>query len=188
MFSHGQRLRYLCQDETRLGLKTETGKVIMAKGVKPTAPVIWKRDNFWLYGVVEPLSGWHFSQEYDRLNTERFQQFINAVGAQLGEDMAVIQLDQAGAHVTSALRWPDNLIPVCQPAHSPELNPIVCVAFRRKRVWQFIKQQLKGEVFLTLGELRSRLHQVLQLFTPEQISSLSSYNFILEALFYAASH
>lgn len=153
----------------------------MAFGVKPTAPVIWKRENFWLYGVVEPLSGWHFCQEYDRLNTERFQQFINAVGSQFGEDMAVIQLDQAGADVTSALRWPDNLIPVCQPAHSPELNPI-------ERVWQFIKKQLKGEVFLTLGELRSRLHQVLQLFTPEQISSLSSYNFILEALFYAASY
>lgn len=131
--------------------------------------------------MVEPLSGWHFCQEYDRLNTERFQQFINAVGCQLGEDMAVIQLDQAGAHVTSALQWPDNLIPICQPAHSPELNPI-------ERVWQFIKQQFKGEVFLTLGELQSRLHQVLQLFTPEQISSLSSYNFILEALFYAASY
>jgi hypothetical protein len=29
-----KRLRYLCQDETRLGLKTEMGKVIMAFGVK----------------------------------------------------------------------------------------------------------------------------------------------------------
>jgi hypothetical protein len=66
LFGKGQRLRYLCQDETRLGLKTETGKVIMAFGVKPHAPVLWKRDNFWLYGVVEPLSGWHFCQEYDR--------------------------------------------------------------------------------------------------------------------------
>ena len=96
----------------------------MAFGVKPYAPVLWKRDNFWLYGVVEPLSGWHFCQEYDRLNTQRFQEFIDALSHQLGDDIALIQLDQAGAHVTSALRWPDNLIPICQPAHSPELNPI----------------------------------------------------------------
>ena len=68
-FSLGKPLRYLCQDETRLGLKTETGKVIMAFGVKPVTPVLWKRDNFWLYGVVEPLSGSHFCQEYGRLNT-----------------------------------------------------------------------------------------------------------------------
>src|SRR6476469_4775991 len=92
-----------------------------------------------------------------------------------------ILLDQAGAHVTDALRWPDNLIPVCQPAHSPELNPI-------ERLWQFIKQQFKGEVFLTLDQLRERLNQVLALITPEQIISLSSYNFILESLFYAASY
>ena len=102
LFGLGQRLRYLCQDETRLGLKTETGKVIMAFGVKPYAPVLWKRDNFWLYGVVEPLSGWHFCQEYDRLNTQRFQEFIDALSHQLGDDIALIQLDQAGAHVTSA--------------------------------------------------------------------------------------
>ncbi|MEG4208436.1 transposase [Microcoleus sp. Pol7_A1] len=111
LFGSGQRLRYLCQDETRLGLKTETGKVIMAFGVKPIAPVLWKRDNFWLYGVVEPLSGWHFCQEYDRLNTIGFQQFIDALSDRLGGDIALIQLDQAGTHVTSALRWPDNLIP-----------------------------------------------------------------------------
>jgi hypothetical protein len=57
-----------------------------------------------------------------------------------------------------------------------------------ERVWQFIKQQFKGEVFLTLAQLRERLNQVLAQITPEQIISLSSYNFILEALFYAASY
>ena len=72
--------------------------------------------------------------------------------------------------------WPDNLIPVCQRAHSPELNPI-------ERVWQFIKQQFKGEVFETLLLLREQVNQVL-----EQIISLSSYNFIFEALFYTASY
>lgn len=180
LFVKGKRLRYLCQDETRLGLKTETGKLITAFGVKPVAPILWKRENFWLYGVVEPLSGWHFCQEYAHLNGEDFQQFIDALSLQLGEDIALIQMDQAGAHVTNELKWPENLIPVCQPAHSPELNPI-------ERVWEYIKQQLAGEVFTTLPQLRERLQQVLEKITPDQISSLSSYNFILEALFYAAS-
>ncbi|MEG4234592.1 hypothetical protein QUA40_21170 [Microcoleus sp. Pol11C3] len=56
-FGKGKKLRYLCQDETRLGLKTLTGKLIAARGVKPVAPILWKRENFWLDGVVEPLSG-----------------------------------------------------------------------------------------------------------------------------------
>ena len=70
---------------------------------------------------------------------------------------------------------------MCQPSHSPELNPI-------ERVWEYIKHQLVGEVFTTLGQLRERLQQVLENITPEQIRSLSSYNFILEALFYAVSY
>jgi hypothetical protein len=155
--------------------------VITAFGVKPVVQVQWQRDNFWLYGVVEPLSGWHFTQEYSHFNTEHFQQFIDALSEQLGDEIAVIQLDQAGAHMTSTLRWAENLIPICQPAHSPELNPI-------ERVWQFIKAQLKGERFATLEQLRERLAQVLEQITPERIISLSSYDFILEALFCATSN
>ncbi|MBD1935717.1 hypothetical protein H6F73_00025 [Microcoleus sp. FACHB-68] len=55
-------------------------------------------------------------------------------------------------------------------------------------MWEFIKQQLQGEVFTTIEQLRQRLQQFLEEITPEQICSLSSYNFILEALFYAASY
>jgi hypothetical protein len=156
----GKRLRYLCQDETRLGLKTLTGKVITARGVKPVAPLLWKRENFWLYGVIEPVSGWHFCQEYAHFNGEDFQQFIEALSLQLGEDIALIQMDRAGAHITNELERQENLIPVCQPSHSPELNPI-------ERIWEYIKQQLVGEVFTTLGQLRERLQQVLENITPD---------------------
>jgi DDE superfamily endonuclease len=174
-------LRYLSQDESRFGLMTETGKVITSCGVKPIVPVNWGRDNFWLYGVVEPLSGWCFTCEYPRLDRENFQQFIDALSLQLGDDIAVIQLDQAGAHVTAALRWPENLIPICQPAHSPELNPI-------ERVWQQLKARLKGESFASIESLRARLQQELELIEPERLASLSSFDFLLDALFYAASH
>lgn len=118
-FGKAKRVRYLCQDEMRVGLKTETGRVITARGVKPIAPVQWGRDNFWVYGVVEPLSGWHFEQEYDHLNSEQFANFIAALSQALGENIAVIQLDQAKAHQALSLQWLENLIPILQPAHSP---------------------------------------------------------------------
>jgi len=176
----GKRLRYLCQDESRFGLKSETGKVITAKGVKPIASVQWHRDNFWVYGVVEPLSGWHFQQEYEHLNSEHFQSFLDGLSQALGDDVALIQLDQAKAHQALSLRWSENLIPIFQPAHSPELNPI-------ERLWQWVKQQLRGENFENLDHLRLRLKQVFQQLSVEQVASLTSYDFILEALFYAAS-
>jgi len=180
LLGKGKRLRYLCQDETRVGLKSETGKVITARGVKPRALVQWPRDNFWIYGVVEPLSGWHFQQEHAHLNSEHFQSFLDGLSAALGDDIALIQLDQAKAHQALALRWSENLIPIFQPAHSPELNPI-------ERLWQFLKRQLQGENFENLTQLRHRLQEEFQKLTTEQVASLTSYDFILEALFYAAS-
>ena len=64
------------------------------------------------------------------LNGEDFQQFIDALSRELGEDIALTHMDRAGAHITNELSWSENLIPVCQPSHSPELNPI-------ERVWEY---------------------------------------------------
>lgn len=180
LFGKGKRLRYLCQDETRVGLKSETGRVITNSGVKPVAGVQWQRDNYWIYGVVEPLSGWYFTAEYECFDSEQFQAFLDALSLKLGKDIALIQLDQAKAHQAHSLHWPENLIPILQPAHSPQLNPI-------ERLWQFLKAQLQGENFVNLNALKARIQQLLNELMPEQMASLTSYNFILEALFYAAS-
>ena len=75
---------------------------------------------------------------------------------------------------------PENIIPIFQPPHSPELNPI-------ERFWEFLKSKLEWENCKTLNHLRQKLAQVLETITPEQIASITSYDFILEALFSAAS-
>ncbi len=75
-FGAGKRLRYLCQDETRLGLKTITAGLITAKGVKPLGLNQWQRDNFYLYGVVEPLSGYSFFYEFSHQDGDCFQRFL----------------------------------------------------------------------------------------------------------------
>lgn len=174
-------LHYLCQDEARVGLKTQSGKVITAKGVKPKVAVKWGRDNFWIYGAIAPLSGNYFLHEYPHLNSACFQSFLDWLSQQLGEDGAILQVDQASAHMTNAIRWPENIIPLPQPAHSPELNPI-------ERFWQLLKRPLKNQCFPSLQALRERIQDLFDQLTLEQVMSVASYNFILEALFYAALH
>lgn len=162
-------------------MKTQTGKVITAKGVKPTVEVQWGRENFWIYGAIEPLTGNHFLHEYPALNGECFQAFLDWLSQELGDEYAILQMDQAPAHMTAAICWPENIIPLAQPAHSPELNPI-------ERFWQFLKQSLKNDRFPSLQALRERIQALFDQLTLEQVMCVSSYNFILEALFYAASH
>ncbi len=155
--------------------------MITASGVKPTVPVKWDRETFWIYGAIEPLTGKHFQQEYPKLNGKCFQQFLDWLSAQLGSDYAILQVDQAPAHTSGAINWPENIIPLFQPPHAPELNPI-------ERLWQFLKKNLKNELFGSLQDLREPIQQLFEQLTFEQVTSISSYDFILEALFYAASH
>jgi putative transposase len=62
-----------------------------------------------------------------------------------------------------------------QPPYSPELNPI-------ERVWEYLKQDLKWELFENLDNLRSKVAQLLAQLTPEIVASLTGYDYILNAL------
>jgi transposase len=106
---------------------------------------------------------------------------LDWLSQQLGEEWAILQMDQAPAHRTGAMRWPESIIPLLQPAHSPELNSI-------ERFWQVLKRSLKHQTFASLQALRERVQELFDQLTVEQVMSVSSYNFILEALFYVASH
>ncbi|GAA6615930.1 hypothetical protein NUACC26_017280 [Scytonema sp. NUACC26] len=65
------------------------------------------------------------------MNGEYFQEFLDWLSQELGSDYAILQIDQAPAHVNSAIFCPGNVIPLLQLPHSPELNPI-------ERLWQFL--------------------------------------------------
>jgi hypothetical protein len=125
------------------------------------------------------LTGWHFCQEYPHLDGENFQKFLDVATRNWVMIWQVKQMDQASAHQALALSWQEFLIPIFQPAHSPQLNPI-------ERLWQFIKRQFKGESFSNLQQLRLRVQHELAQMSCELISSLTSYDFILEALFHEA--
>lgn len=139
----------------------------------------WKRQNFYLYGVVEPLTGYSFFYEFSHLDGDCFQRFLDMVSAELGEDIAVIQFDRGSFHRVKTLLIPENIIPIFQPSHSPELNPI-------ERFWELLKDKLEWVNCSTLDQLRQKLAEVLETITPEQIISATSYNFILDALLQAA--
>lgn len=176
----GQSVHYWCEDETGLGLKTLTGKIITLRGVKPQGIVGWSRDNFYLYGVVEPLSGESFFWEFSHLDHFCFQQFLNLFSQAYGDRLNLIQMDNGSFHKSLDLKWPDNIIPIFQPPSSPELNPI-------ERLWEHIKSQLSWEYCTSLDQLRAKLKQVLNSISSEAIASICGWDYIISALFSATS-
>jgi hypothetical protein len=174
-------LRYLCEDETRLGLQTIPGRLITLKGVKPIGIVQWMGDNFYLYGVVEPLTGDSFFYEFSHLDSSCYQHFLELVSCHWSDRIVVMQMDQGKFHSARDLDWPENIIPIFQPAHSPELNPI-------ERLWEHLKAQLQGINFPNLTQLRRRLSDILKHLTPELIASLTGWQFITNAVLSLSSH
>lgn len=144
-------------------------------GVKPIGQVQWKRDNFYLYGVVEPLTGDSFFYEFSHLDSTCFQKFINLVSAKFTDSLIIMQMDRGKIHQSSMLDWPENIIPIFQPPYSPELNPI-------ERFWEHLKAQLKWHNCPCLDELRAILKKALEEITPSVISSLTGWDFITDAL------
>ena len=103
-------VRFFCQDESRFGLKTLTGRRITARDVKPVGKVHWTFKATYLYGVVEPATGAHFFYEFTHCNTDCFECFLKLVAQEYADSIVIIQVDQAGWHKAKRLTVPDNLI------------------------------------------------------------------------------
>ena len=174
-FAQGRPVRYWCTDESRWGLKTITGRVLTLRGIKPIALVQWPRDAFWLYGAVEPLTGQSFFYRFSHLDAVCFELFLQEFGAAFSNTMNLLQMDQAGAHIAGQIRWPENVLPILQPSHSPELNPV-------ERLWQDLRKHFKGKNFQTITQLEEAVFNQINRLSTEMISSLTGYSYILDAL------
>jgi len=168
-------VRFFCEDETRLGLKTISGRKITAKGIKPQGKVQWQFKATYLYGVVEPSTGEHFFYEFTHLNSACFQVFLNLVSERYKDSTVIMQLDQAGAHRAKCLKMPTNIILLFQPSHSPETNPI-------ERVWQHFKLGLRWQLPKNLDELRLLMRARLEAMPQAVIASIVGWHSILDAL------
>ncbi|MDF5739986.1 IS630 family transposase [Nostoc sp. S13] len=171
-------IRFCCQDEIRIGLKTITGRKITAVGVKPVGVNQWQFKATYLYGIIEPLTGESFFWEFSHFNTDCFQIFLNLVAQHFPDSVLIIQLDNGAFHkaqTSSNTKIPDNIILLFQPAHSPELNPI-------EQVWQYIKRRLRWLLPKNLNELPAALYAKMGKLTKPIIASIAGRQYILAAL------
>jgi len=168
-------IRYWTQDESRFGLKTITRRRITLKKVKPIVKVQWQFKAFYLYGIVEPLTGELTIKDYDRVNTGNFQQFLNDFSQQYPKDFHVVQTDNARFHCSNDLIMPDNVMLLYQPPHSPQVNP-------SEQLWQWSKGEISNKIFTGIDHLKTTLSDLFESKPKEFFASLTSRSFILIAL------
>jgi transposase len=168
-------IRYWTQDESRFGLHTITRSVLTALGIKPIRPVQFSYQSFYLYGAVEPQTGESFFLEFSHLDSDCFQLFLDQFSRAYPESLNVIQLDNGRFHKAQKLTIPDNVVLLFQPPYSPDVNPI-------ERVWQSFKDKLGWLNFKNLDQLRKELDEIIRSILPDELASLTGFDFILTAI------
>lgn len=169
----GHRLHF--QDETRLGLMTKCGRKLTAKGVKPIGIKASDYRNYYIYGTVEPESGGFLMYEFDKINSENFQEFLNAFELAYPEGEHVIVVDGSRTHFAKKLEIPPRIKLLQLPPYCPELNPI-------ERVWQHLKRHLNWKNWPTLDQLKDEVMTVIDSWDELDIFSLTAYPYIRETL------
>lgn len=149
-------------------------KRITAKGVQPKISSEIKREYYYLFGLIEPLTGQDFMLEFPRLETQTRQIFLDEFAQADPASLQVIILDNASSHTTAKMKVAENLRLIFLPAYAPELNPI-------ERFWRELKDWLSDYQPATLPEVRTLVSQGLKSFSENALRSITSFDFLISA-------
>ena len=168
-------IAYWCQDETRVGFRTESGKKITLRGIKPEQTLQWHYDYYYIYGLVEPIAGRSFFYEFSHFNSDCMSVFLEQFQQENQHQVHIIQLDNAPIHTAKKLKVPENIILLFQPPYCPEVNPI-------ERVWEYIKYRLRSVWFDNLEDVKEKVARILSDLNHEIIISLAGWDCFKDAL------
>jgi hypothetical protein len=151
-----------------------TRRRITLSGVKPIQQQRPAYQSYYLYGAVEPQTGERFLLERSNLDSDGFQDFLDAFANRFSESLNVLVLDNGQFHKAEKLTIPENVRLVFLPPYSPELNPV-------ERLWQDLKDHVAFHLHETLSVLKQRVQEKLESYSDEAVASLTGYEYLLDA-------
>ncbi len=134
-----------------------------------------------MYVALEPLTGDSFCLFLPRVDSACLQIFADRFGDYVASKRVGLVMDNSGAHRSTSVLWPTQVLTVNLPPYSPELNPV-------ELVFRHLRAVLSNRVFEHLEELESAISAALQHFWdhPMALHSLTSYPWWLKATQYIA--
>jgi transposase len=114
----------MAQDEGRFGRISRPRRAWAPEHVRPQVPSQFVREYVYAYVAVAPKEGKMSFLVLPYSNTEMMNLFLKQVSQEFSSYFIVMQVDQAGWHLSQDLVIPENIRFIYQPAYSPELNPV----------------------------------------------------------------
>ena len=122
------------QDEARVGQQGTLTRIWARKGTRPRAPKDCRYAWAYIFGAVCPERATGAGLVMPYADTQAMNAHLAEIGGAVAPGAhAVLVLDGAGWHGSTALVVPENITLLPLPPHSPELNPV-------ENVWQYLRQ------------------------------------------------
>jgi hypothetical protein len=118
------------------------------RGTRPRQPADQRYANAYLFGAICPARGTGAGLALPQADTEAMQLHLEEISRHVVHGAhAVLLLDRAGWHTTTALVVPANMTLIFLPSRAPELNPV-------ENIWQYMRANwLSNRIFDTYDEI-----------------------------------
>ena len=159
------------QDEGCFGRLSTPKRCWAPPGVRPQAPRQGVREYVYADTAVAPACGIITSLILPYANTAMMHLFLNHVSQTLADYFIVMQVDRAGWHPAHALKIPENIRLIPQPAYSPDLNPV-------EHLWDEVREKwFHHRVFHALSKVVDTLAEGLYALAahPARVRSMTNF-------------
>jgi transposase len=167
------------QDEARFGRIDNIASCWVPRGNRAKVGSQIIREYTYVYGAFCPETGESFCLILPYANTEAMMLYLNEFSEKFKDYRVIMAMDGASWHRSKNIEMGDNIVPLFQPPHSPELNPAECI-------WHHIreKHRFKNATFTSMAMVEERLCKALVDLQNDvkTIKSITGFDWILEAL------
>ncbi len=129
------------------------------------------------YSAICPETGESYSLILPYANTNCMDIFMQGVSDTFKDYRIIMAMDGASWHTGDKARKWDNIVPMFQPAYSPELNPV-------ENLWHHIREngRFKNTTFKDMDEVEDRLAEELKNLDQKTVKSISLFHWIKSAI------
>lgn len=170
-----QGIDFMSLDEMRSGLKTDLGKLITTRGVKPIGLHHHVFEYQYIAGAISLKTGQKVMMEQDACNGIFFEGLLKNISERNPNELIFILLDNGKFHKKKDIEIPKNIRLIFLPPYSPELNPI-------ERFWLEIRRVTKNKVFDTTELMMETIRDFVLNVSTEFCRSVVGFKFYNDAL------
>jgi hypothetical protein len=174
-FQDGSTL--LTNREARFGRIDKSACCWVPKGGRAIVGGQIIRQYTYLYGAFCPETGEQFSLILPNANSNCMSIFVNEFAKEFSGYRVIMGMDRASWH--SKFEYMDNIVPLFQPAYSPEVNPA-------ENIWKYIRENggFKNKTFNTMIEVEEQLVYAVNtlLMDKKNVKSITGFEWILKAV------